>query len=82
MVAVWLEPLKEWIILAKDAAKIATSPDRNAKKALVQKIFGSNLFLETKKAHGIAKKPWTFLAENGACWNLVAPTGIEPVLLH
>lgn len=73
-----LEPLKEWIILAKDAAKIATSPDRNAKKALVQKIFGSNLFLQTKKAHGIAKKPWTFLAENGACWNFVPLWGFEP----
>jgi hypothetical protein len=41
----WLEPFKDWINEAANAAKIARDNDLFAKKVLVKKIFGSNLIL-------------------------------------
>ncbi len=58
---VWLEPMREWIIEAADAAHIARGEDLNAKKVLAQKIFGSNLILFDKKARGDALNPWAAL---------------------
>jgi hypothetical protein len=66
-----LEPVREWIILAETAAKIATGSDLCTKKVLARKIFGSNLVLETKKARGYALIPWAFLLEKEACSSVV-----------
>ncbi len=74
-----LEPLKEWIVLAESAAKITPGGDLRGKKVLARKIFGSNLTLTTKKAHGLATGAWSILEEAGPCPNFVARTGIAPV---
>ena len=57
----WLEPMKNWIIEAADAANIASGKDLEAKKVLAQKIFGSNLILSEKIARGDALIPWSAL---------------------
>ena len=57
----WLEPMREWINEAKDCDKVATDSDKQAKKALALKIFGSNLYLENKKVRGEAQNQWSAL---------------------
>ena len=69
----WLEPMKNWIIEAADAANIATGRDLEAKKVLAQKIFGSNLFLSDQKARGKEINQWAAL-------RAAPPTrGLEPL---
>jgi DNA invertase Pin-like site-specific DNA recombinase len=57
----WLEPFREWINEAANAAKIARDNDLFAKKVLASKIYGSNLVLENKKARGEAQNQWAAL---------------------
>ena len=45
----WLEPFQKWILTAKNAGEIAVSGSPQEKKALAQKVFGSNLILDCKK---------------------------------
>ena len=74
----WLEPMKNWIIEAADAANIASGKDLEAKKVLAQKIFGSNLFLSDQKARGKEVNQWAALraAPPTRGWERVK--GIEP----
>jgi len=58
----WLGPMREWINEAANAAKIARNNDLFAKKELLLKIYGSDLYLENKKAKGEARFPFAALA--------------------
>ena len=57
----WLEPMKQWIVEAANAANIARSNNLEEKKVLVQKIFGSNLKLTDKKVDSEALNQWSAL---------------------
>ena len=57
----WLEPMKTWVKEASGVEQIARGEDKNAKKVLAQKIFGSNLTLSHKIARGDAREPWAAL---------------------
>ena len=75
----WLEPFQSWILTARNAGEIAVSGSPQEKKALAQKVFGSNLVLDCKKARGSCVKPWSLLVEKSLTGGLVPATGIEPV---
>ena len=60
---VWLEPFKEWIQTAQILGKIAQHGSPKERKAVTVKVYGSNLFLDSKKARGDALKPWSLLLE-------------------
>jgi hypothetical protein len=59
-----LEPFKNWVFTAQNAGAIARTGSLAEKKALAEKVFGSNLFLDCKKASGRAIKPWSILVDN------------------
>ncbi len=59
----WLEPMREWIKDASLLALSATNDDLCAKKAHLQKIFGSNLFLINQKLKFVPIKPYASLRE-------------------
>jgi len=44
--------------------EVAQGDSLHRKKSLAREVFGSNLFLDNKKARGCSIKPWSFLAEN------------------
>ena len=73
-----LEPMKNWIQTAQDAGKIAVSGSPQEKKALAAQVFGSNLFLDCKKACGSSVKPWSFILETTVCGGMVGWAGLEP----
>ncbi|MGO8696128.1 MAG: recombinase family protein [Limisphaerales bacterium] len=75
---VWLEPMKNWIQTAQNMGKIALSGSPQEKKTLASQVFGSNLFLDCKKARGSSVIPWFHLTENSPCGGMVPPPGIEP----
>ena len=75
----WLEPFQSWILTARNAGEIAVSGSPQEKKALAQKVFGSNLVLDCKKARGSCVKPWSYLLDNSSNGGMVPATGIEPV---
>ena len=45
----WLEPMQDWLNVAKDLALAAQSNDLSSKKSLVSKIFGSNPTLHHRR---------------------------------
>jgi site-specific DNA recombinase len=75
----WLEPFQNWIIAARNAGEIAVNGSPQEKKVLAQKVFGSNLVLDCKKARGSCLKPWSLLVENSSSGGVVPATGLEPV---
>jgi hypothetical protein len=75
----WLEPFQNWINTARNAGEIAVKGSPQEKKVLAQKVFGSNLVLDCKKARGSCVKPWSFLVENSSTGGVVPTTGLEPV---
>jgi site-specific DNA recombinase len=74
----WLEPMKNWIQTAQNMGKIALSGSPQEKKTLAAQVFGSNLFLDCKKARGSALQPWFHLAEKSPCGGMVGWVGLEP----
>jgi hypothetical protein len=60
----WLEPLQNWILTARNLAKIIELGTLFEKRGAAEKVFGSNLFLDLKRARGKAVKPWAFLDDN------------------
>ena len=46
----WVEPMKQWLDKANSICNISLESDKNEKKVLAKEIFGSNLFLQNKKA--------------------------------
>jgi site-specific DNA recombinase len=77
----WLEPFQSWILTAKNAGFIAESGTLQEKRVLAQKVFGSNLVLDCKKARGSCVKPWSLLVENSSSGGMVHPAGLEPATL-
>jgi hypothetical protein len=75
----WLEPFKKWILTAKTLGEVATTGAPQEKKLLAREVFGSNLFLDSKKARGSALKPWFFLSENSSFLEVVPRLGLEPI---
>jgi hypothetical protein len=75
----WLEPFQNWILTAKNAGEIAVSGSPQEKKVLAQKVFGSNLVLDCKKARGSCVKPWSFLVEKSSTGGMVRGIGLEPM---
>ena len=67
----WLGPMKEWINVAANAARIANSADLLAKKKLAAEIFGSDLILRDKKARGSAQNLWAALTARRGCLTVV-----------
>ena len=59
----WLEPFQSWILTARNAGEIAVDGSPQQKRVLAQKVFGSNLVLDCKKARGSCVKPWSALVE-------------------
>ncbi len=74
----WLEPFRNWILDARNLAKIAETGSLSERKVLAKKVFGSNLFLDLKRARGMAVKAWPILADNEYNRELVAGVGFEP----
>jgi hypothetical protein len=77
----WLEPFTEWIQTARTLGKIAEMGSPKEKKAIASKVFGSNLFLDSKKARGCSLKPWSLLSENPSFLEMVRARGLEPPIL-
>ncbi len=74
----WLEPMKTWVNEASGVDEVARGEDKNAKKVLALKIFGSNLTLSHKRARGDAREPWAALRAAPPTRGWEPPVGIEP----
>ncbi len=74
----WLEPFTEWLNTAKTIGEITLRGSPQEKKIVASKVFGSNLFLDSKKARGCSLKPWSLIPENQSFSNLVRVAGVEP----
>ena len=59
----WLQPLREWINDASLLEEIQKNDDLPSKKISLQKIFGSNLTLQSREARGVAQNQWASFAE-------------------
>ncbi len=75
----WLEPMREWIIEAKNVPFVADGNDLEAKRVLAIKIFGSNLTLKDKKVRGEGINVWSALRADPTGRRWERDTGIEPV---
>jgi hypothetical protein len=74
----WIEPFTEWIKTAKTVGEITSNGSPQEKKIVASKVFGSNLFLDSKKARGSCVKPWSLLVQNSSTGGVVPEEGIEP----
>ncbi len=74
----WLEPFTEWIQTARTLGNIAKMGSPQEKKEVASKVFGSNLFLDCKKARGSCVQPWSPLVENSSRGGMVGWQGLEP----
>jgi hypothetical protein len=74
----WLEPFQNWILTARNAGEIALKGSPQERKVLAQKVFGSNLVLDCKKARGSCVKPWSLLVEPSTSFLVERAMGIEP----
>ena len=77
----WLEPFQSWILTARNAGEIAVSGSPQERKVLAQKVFGSNLVLDCKKARGSCVKPWSHLLDDSSSGGMVRARGLEPPTL-
>ena len=77
----WLEPFQNWILTARNAGEIAVSGSSQERKVLAQKVFGSNLVLDCKKARGSCVNPWSLLVETSPSGGVVRIAGLEPACL-
>ncbi len=74
----WIEPFRKWVNTARTVDETVKHGSSVEKKGVASKVFGSNLFLDNKKARGCSIKPWSFLAENPSYLKLERVKGIEP----
>ena len=74
----WLEPFADWIKTAKTVGETTLKGSPQEKKDTALKIFGSNLFLDSKKARGSCVKPWSLLVEKSSTGGMVRAAGVEP----
>ncbi len=61
----WLEPFQNWIKVASNLVKITRDDDLFEKKVIAKEIFGSNLRLAVREAHGNPLPPY-FAAQRAA----------------
>ena len=80
----WLEPYKEWLKDAQNLGEITLSPELHPKKSAAHKIFGSNLFLNSRELSGTPQNQWASILEAheeisqiGFCLTMVGWEGIE-----
>jgi DNA repair exonuclease SbcCD ATPase subunit len=89
----WVEPMRQWLDKANSICNLSLESDKNEKKVLAKEIFGSNLFLQNKKACSARpkslfsplKNQWTALraarqsplTRRKSC-NLAGMEGFEP----
>ena len=76
---VWLEPFTNWLNTAKTLGKTLKTGSLEEQRVLARKIFGSNLYLDRRKARGCATKPWSFIPETSQNSAVVEPRGFEPL---
>ena len=81
----WLEPMQEWLNVAKDLALAAQSNDLPSKKSLIPKIFGSNPTLHDRRIQENPLPPYAALraarekfSENEVSFIGVRALGVEP----
>ena len=56
--AAWVEPVRNWIQDASRLDEIGKSEDLPSKKSSLQKIFGLNLSIHAREAHGLPISPY------------------------
>ena len=56
----WVEPMRQWLNEANSICNLSLESDKNEKKVLAKEIFGSNLFLQNKKACSARPKSLSF----------------------
>ncbi len=76
-----IELFRNWISEATNLGETIDNGTLDDQATAARKIFGSNLFLDRKRARGEAVKPWAFLAVNGLSDDMVPRTRIELVTL-
>jgi hypothetical protein len=74
----WLEPFKKWVQTAQTLSKIAQTGAPQEKRRVAVQLFGSNLFLDSRKARGCAVEPWSLLVEKSCMDEVVGWRGLEP----
>ena len=77
----WIEPMRNWISEAGEIDQIISRDEKDDKKALALKIFGSNLFLKNKKVRGDGQNAWSALCADPPSRNWEPMGGIEPPTL-
>ncbi len=77
----WLEPMREWIIEAKNVPFVADGNDLEAKRVLALKIFSSNLTLKDKKVRGEGINAWSALRAAALSRGWERDTEVESVSL-
>lgn len=74
----WLEPFRKWNLTLKTLSETVHAGSLEEKRTLAQEVFGSNLFLDSKKARGSALKPGSLLTESHFSGGMVPRLGLEP----
>ena len=81
----WLEPMRKWIQDAQMLDEILKNNDLPSKKTSLQKIFGSNLTLQSRETRGVAQNQWTALTAvhqknsiSSSVSTMVPGEGLEP----
>ena len=81
----WLEPMQDWLNVAKDLALAAQRNDLPSKKSSLQKIFGSNPTLHDRRIQETPLPPYAALraarekfSENDVSFIGVRALGVEP----
>ena len=73
----WIEPLRDWVLTAHQAGKLALSNDFDEIKSLVEKI-GTNRQLLSQKVAWLWKKPYDLLAEKSPCIGISGYWDLNP----
>ena len=74
----WLEPFKQWVRTAQTLSNIAQAGAPEEKRRAAVQVFGSNLFLDSRKARGCAVEPWSHLSDFNQTGGMVGWEGLEP----
>ena len=74
----WIEPMRNWISEASEVDQIISTDNKDEKRSLASKIFGSNLLLENKKVRGEGQNAWSALRADPTARGYVVAPGFEP----
>jgi site-specific DNA recombinase len=74
----WIEPFRDWILLADSANKLSKSNTKPEEKREFLRKTGLNLFLQERKLRRIQQNPWSALRRRPTSRNMVPGRGIEP----